>query len=161
MRQAQLRLAVISILALNQYVGKAQTAGIVLDIQTRLPITNVNIFTDNNKTFTTNKAGRFIITTTFGSVTITHGNYIRRILNRKEMQDTIFLLPKSITVNEVIITAKAPRISPDIMKSVKKSTFENAQQPSGMNFLGWLRIFEKGYVSKKERAKRRKAIENY
>ena len=153
MRQAQLRLAVISILALNQYVGKAQTAGIVLDIQTRLPIVNVNIFTDNNKTFTTNKAGRFIITTTFGSVTITHGNYIRRILNRKEMQDTIFLLPKSITVNEVIITAKAPRISPDIMKSV--------QQPSGMNFLGWLRIFEKGYVSKKERAKRRKAIENY
>lgn len=77
------------------------------------------------------------------------------------MQDTIFLLPKSITVNEVIITAKAPRISPDIMKSVKKSAFESAQQPSGMNFLGWLRIFEKGYVSKKERAKRRKAIENY
>lgn len=161
MGQAQFYLSVITLLALNQCVCKAQTTGIVLDIETRSPIANVKIYTDNNKIYNTGRDGRFAIPIAFGSISVTHNNYIRRVFNRKEMQDTIFLLPKSITVNEVIITAKAPRISPDIMKSIKKSAFETGQTPSGMDFLGWLRIFEKGYVSKKERAKRRKAIENY
>lgn len=144
-------------------VSFAQKSGIFIDLQTHLPVPDVQIRTNTGYARLSDKAGRFSLSIPFSSITITHTSYVMRVLNKEEMKDTIYLLPKSININEVTILGRKPRVtfSLNALSGKTDPRIGPAKSPSGMNFLGWLSIFEKGHVSKKEREKRRKAIENY
>ena len=86
----------------------AQHEGIVLDMETRQPLAGVKVYTNTNKMYMTDRQGHFSITDrTTRSVTFSHSSYVKRTLNLTNYKDTVLLLPKDITINTVVITAKA------------------------------------------------------
>lgn len=60
----------IALYAALVYACKAQTSGIILDVETREPVAGVQIYTNTNKIITTNKSGRYSIFVPFTSFTI-------------------------------------------------------------------------------------------
>lgn len=142
------------------YVCEAQVSGVVLDIETRLPVSSVQIYTNTNKTITTDNAGRYAIFVPFTSVTLSRSGYVKRTLNHDEMKDTVYFLPKSITLNEVVVTAAAPKFGFDLNKVVKQAAAGASSSAHGINF-DFFSLFERHKVSSKERERRHKAVANY
>ena len=93
--------------------ANAQRRGVLLDMETRQPISGATIITNKNKRFTTNFHGQYYIDDPAAtSVTIIGKGYVKRDYQIKNIPDTTFLLPVAITLNTVVITAK--KISLDI-----------------------------------------------
>ncbi len=138
--------------------AKAQVRFMLMDMEIYEPIADVVIYSDRKDTFRSDSNGRVVIDKPFGSLTFTHRNYIHRTLRRSELTDTVRLLPKSVTINEVVITAKRPTMSQQIFSSVENEVRNYGQSPSGMDFL---MIFKRNKVSRRVREKARKAVEEY
>ena len=158
MESIKKRLFFIALYAALVYACKAQTSGIILDVETREPVAGVQIYTNTNKIITTNKSGRYSIFVPFASFTISRNGYLKRTLDKSDLKDTIYILPKSVSLNEVVVTAAAPRIGFNIKKMTSETAQRYGVKPSGMNFLS---IFERHRVSGKERERRHKAVANY
>lgn len=140
----------------------AQKRGVLVDMSNHQRVAFAKIYTNTGSMITSDKEGIFTLPTNAQSVTVSHPRYMSRVLDKNDMRDTIELLPRSIDLNEVVITAKAPGMSFSTKLNPQNDPLLNVgRTPSGNDFLGWLKVFEKGYVSGKQRAKRRKAIENY
>lgn len=137
---------------------RAQRTIVVLDMEVYEPVAGVKIYNEHREVYTTDKRGRVTIDRPFSSLTFTHGNYVHRTLRRNELRDTVRLLPKNVTINEVVITAKRPTISQQIFKSVEQEAISHGNAPSGRDFL---KVFQRNKVSRKVREKARKAVENY
>lgn len=135
----------------------AQKSGIVVGADNLMRITGVNIRTNTNKDFRTNMYGIFWIKEKFSSATFHYKGYLARTLTYEEMGDTIVLLPLSIGLDEVVVTAKAPKIGFPI-KDVMNKVTKGYSKPSGMDFLS---VFKRNKVSGKERKRRQDAIDNY
>ncbi|GEM_PF-4398197 len=73
-------------------VSFAQKSGIFIDLQTHLPVPDVQIRTNTGYARLSDKAGRFSLSIPFSSITITHTSYVMRVLNKEEIKDTIYLL---------------------------------------------------------------------
>ena len=73
--------------------------------------------------------------------------------------DTVFLIPLCQTLSEVIVTAKAPQISPQISNSIRQEVATHGVKPSGKDFLSVLR--PKDRKRKKLGKKTLEALENY
>jgi hypothetical protein len=156
----RMRFLMITFLTIAVYACKAQTMGIVLDIETREPVANVQIYTNTNKIFTSDFKGRYAITSPYSSVTLSHSGYVKRTLDREEMKDTIFILPKSVSLNEVVVIGTAPKISITISKAVAEAAaLGAASAPQGIGF-DFFKMF-KHHVSDKDRKKRHDAIAHY
>ena len=138
--------------------ARAQVRFMLMDMEVYEPVADVVIYTDRKDTFRSDSRGRVVIDKPFGSLTFTHRNYIHRTLRRSELTDTVRLLPKSVTINEVVITAKRPAISQQIFSSVENEARNYGQSPSGMDFL---MVFKRNKVSRRVREKARKAVEDY
>ena len=142
----------------------AQHEGIVLDMETRQPLAGVKVYTNTNKMYMTDRQGHFSITDrTTRSVTFSHSSYVKRTLNLTNYKDTVLLLPKDITINTVVITAKAPTImkSAPINAStvISKDPLLKPSSPTGYNFLWFLERGSK--VPGKVMRKAHEAVKNY
>lgn len=91
--------------------ANAQRKGTILNMEDGIPIREVTIYTNNKQTVFTNYKGEFYIPKAFTSVTIVKAGFVSRTLNLYEMPDTIELLPKFNTLDEVIILGKKNRFS--------------------------------------------------
>ena len=121
----------------------AQHEGIVLDMETRQPLAGVKVYTNTNKMYMTDRQGHFSITDrTTRSVTFSHSSYVKRTLNLTNYKDTVLLLPKDITINTVVITAKAPTIMKNAPINastvISKDPLLKPPSPTGYNFLWFL-----------------------
>lgn len=134
-----------------------QTTGTVVDAGNNQPIVGARIYTNNNKMVTTNSKGKYTISSPFTSITLTKEGYMRRTLTKSELKGTIQLLPLSVTLNEVVVTAKRPRVALPVKEIIERE-LRGEHKPSGHDFLS---IFRKNRVSAKERKKRHDAIVNY
>lgn len=132
----------------------AQKKGIVMEMGIRMPIGGVQLYTNTGHKVVSDSVGRFFIPFAFGSVTVTHAYYLNRIYEFKNMPDTLYLLPKGVNLDEVVVTGRAPKIGFDIKKM---TSFPQYNRGGGFDFFS---LFERR-VSAKERERRRKAIENY
>ncbi len=153
------RLLCICILVLLLTVASAQTHGVIADIETGLPIRDVKIYTNTNKVATTNWLGDFTIYTNFQSATISHGKYMAITLKKEEMTDTIYMLPKMHTLEEVVVWGKRPHMS----QSTKKMT-EDAKLYSpggGLMSFDFFSLFKKSPMNRKQRKKHEDIIKNY
>jgi len=142
----------------------AQRRGIVCEMESRVPVAKAIIYTKDGKQHLTDTSGRFSLPAKFGSATVSHSLFLSRVIDETDRTDTIFLIRKQYQLDEVVVTAQGLKLDPQISKSIMRSAKEGAMRnPSGIScdMLGWLRLFEKGHVSRKEREKRKKAIENY
>lgn len=143
-------------------VSRGQRTCVVADMFTRIPIGNVRVIPDHyeNKDIRTNYKGEFDITSSqFNFLAFIASGYMRRVLDRKEIGDTIFLVANDNRLDEVVVYGKDPMKSSAVSSWVTmiKAQGKYMPKPTGKNFLS---IFERK-VSKKKKAARRKAIENY
>jgi len=152
------------LLILTAIQGMAQRNGVVLDMETRQPLAGVKVYTNTNKMYMTDRQGHYTITDRASrSVTFSHNNYVNRTLNLTNIKDTVLLLPKAITINTVVITAKAPSImsSNPVNAStvISKDPLLKPASPSGMNFLWFLE--KRSKLSGKVMKKAHEAVEKY
>ncbi len=138
---------------------KGQRQGVVLDIDTHLPIRYVQIYTNTNRRLDTDAFGRYFLPTSVTSITLTHGNYLRRTLSLLELKDTVYMLPKQVRMDEVIVYGNQlkPTVTP---KEIATYAKQFAPTSAGVGF-DFFALFKRNKVSRKERARRRKAIETY
>lgn len=134
----------------------AQKSGIIIDNTTGIPIREVKIYTNRRGVAETNWKGEFHIDGEYTSVTIVHPNYLSRTMNLYDMTDTIRLIPKYHTMDEVVIYGNAPKpFNPKPMLE----EFKNYPKPSGHDFLS---IFYKHRgLTKKQKKKHDEIINNY
>ena len=110
----------------------AQKSGIIIDNTTDIPIREVKLYTNRRSVAETDWKGEFHIDGEFTSVTIVHPNYLSRTMNLYDMTDTIRLIPKYHTMDEVVIYGNAPKpFNPKPMLE----EFKRYPKPSGHDFL--------------------------
>lgn len=90
------------ILTFNCFVFYAQEF-IVVDSLTKEPLPFTSIVIDNEG-FYTNENGRFTIKENSKTLKITHLGYEDFSSDIKDVKDTVFLIPKSILINEITIS---------------------------------------------------------
>ena len=140
--------------------GHAQWSGVIVNMETGVPVKDVHIFTNANKMYTTDYRGRYTLEEPFSSVTITHGKFLQLTLKREEMTDTIALLPNVNTIGEVIVWGEMPRIGIKT-KEIGEDAKYYYTPSSGFSF-DFFSLFRKRYhMNSEQRRRHDEIIENY
>ncbi len=126
---------------------RAQVNGVVVDIETGLPVRNVKVYTNTNKVATTDWSGHFQLPYGFQSITLSNSNYLQRVMDREELTDTIALLPMAHMLEGVTIWGRRPNYSNRFGMN-KMDLKLAAPHPAGLNLLD---LFGKLFTSKKEK----------
>ena len=136
---------------------------IVADMESRVPLRDVLVYTDNNQNTKTIWDGTFSLKEGFDRISFSHPLYEKRYVLKSELKgDTIFLLPKMNTLREVVIYGERrfDKRMAEIMKpSPQQVERDKLPQviPAGPDVLAlasW--IFENTIGKKIEKRKRRK-----
>lgn len=138
-----------------------QTKGVILNMETGIPVKDVQIYTNTNVRTTTNYLGQFSIPYQyqFQSLTITHEKFVPVTLNQTEMTDTIYLMPKFNTLSEVVVWGKR-RMMFNVNKIVQDA--HNWYTPSSGASVDFFSLFQKKQgLTKKQREKHDEIIKNY
>ena len=145
---------------------RAQISGIVVDIETRIPVKDVTINMNTNKGVRTKWDGSFHITDDFSSATFTRSGYLSRNMRRGEIRDTVFLLPNGRSLAEVVVYAKkpGPKFNYSGMTATDRKLIANQEMAKGFNPLGFIPLAisalkDKHKMSKKEKLKQQ--LDNY
>ena len=100
-----------SLVLMSVCVGlHAQISGVVFDMETRRQIAGVKVYINPKGTAITDSHGRFVINQPCNGVTFSHVSYESRAYSRKELCDTIWLMPKLHRLDEVVVTAQGPKM---------------------------------------------------
>ena len=159
------RLLILSLLATSASAEVQQY--VVADMESRAPIRDVLIHTDDNQDTRSDWDGTFSLHEGFGKINLSHLNYEKRYILKSELKgDTIWLMPNMNALREVVIYGE--RRFDNRMAEMRKSTKDQTVDaqlarikiPSGPNVLAiasWL--FENTLGKNLEkRAQRKKAL---
>jgi len=159
------RLLILSLLATSASAEAQQY--VVADMESRAPIRDVLIHTDDNQDTRSDWDGTFSLHEGFGKINLSHLNYEKRYILKSELKgDTIWLMPNMNALREVVIYGE--RRFDNRMAEMRKSTKDQTVDaqlarikiPSGPNVLAiasWL--FENTLGKNLEkRAQRKKAL---
>lgn len=159
------RLLILSLLATSASAEVQQY--VVADMESRAPIRDVLIHTDDNQDTRSDWDGTFSLHEGFGKINLSHLNYEKRYILKSELKgDTIWLMPNMNALREVVIYGE--RRFDNRMAEMRKSTMDQSVDaqlarikiPSGPNVLAiasWL--FENTLGKNLEkRARRKKAL---
>lgn len=145
--------------------ASAQTF-VVTDLDSRIPIRDVKVYTDDNQRATSNWDGTFSLKEGFSRINLSHPKYLSRYVLTTELKgDTIYLLPSMNTLDEVVIIGH--RRFDDRMANMFKPTPQqklDAQLsqpiPDGFNPIGFALWVYRNTIAKKveRRSKRKKAL---
>ena len=136
--------------------GNAQVKGRVIDMETNRPVIGADIFINPKGSVKTDGKGYFVINEPFHSVTFSHMGYASRSLEAKEMKDTVWLLPKSHQLDEVVVTAFGPKVRFDT-RSMTGKAWQYKKRDSG-SLIGDFDFFSSFSFKKNKQAKRRRKI---
>lgn len=158
------KLLIVILLAISLHVEAQQF--VVTDIESRTPIRDVLVYTDDNQGTKSNWDGTFSLKEGYGKITFSHPKYLKHYVLKSELKgDTIYLLPSTKALNEVVIYGHRrfdERIA-NMLKPSPQQTLDNqlAQAiPAGFNPIAFaLWLYEKTLAKKVEsRAQRKKAL---
>lgn len=137
-----------------------KTMFVVCDIETGVPVRDVKVHLNTGKQCVTDYRGRWLPDSTFESATVTHPRYLSRVVERWELNDTLYLLPKCNTLGDVTVWGVDRR---GIKSMVKRSTSDRAaySPPAGMFSFDFFDIFRKKPLNAKARKKNRELLENW
>ena len=159
-------LTMVCLMGITQMLAQTETQKkgrvvVVADMETRRPIRDVLVYLDNGDHVKLDWTCRFrLYHYKFKRATFSHPDYLRRVMDSQEFTvDTVFLIPLCQTLSEVIVTAEAPQINPQISNSIRQEVATHGVSPSGRDFLSVLR--PKDRKRKKLGKKTREALENY
>ena len=140
---------------------------LVADMESRVPIRDVQIHTDDNQNTRTIGDGTFSLKKGFGRISFSHPLYEKRYVLTSELKgDTIFLLPKMNTLREVVIYGER-RFDKRMVEMMKPSPQQVERDklpqvvPAGPDVLAlalWLYDITIGKKAEK-RARRKKALQ--
>lgn len=161
----RMRIFVLSfMLVVSVFHAFAQKKGVIVSMADGIPIRDVKIFTNTNKVATTNWRGEYTIKSYFTSVTITHSDYVSLTLNLYEMGDTIELLPKFHSLDEVVVYGKHP-MSFDAKKATRDARdyyTPNMGGGAGLMFnFDFFSLFTKHGLNSKQKKKHDEIIKTY
>ena len=159
------KLLILSLLATSASAEAQQY--VVADMESRAPIRDVLIHTDDNQDTRSNWDGTFSLHEGFGKINLSHLNYEKRYILKSELKgDTIWLMPNMNALREVVIYGERrfDNRMAEMWKSTKEQTVDaqlaRIKIPSGPNVLAiasWL--FENTLGKNLEkRARRKKAL---
>ena len=161
-----IRLTLAALLILPMHLA-AQRRGIVISADTKLPIGNVEIKWDNKEVEKTALDGTFTIRGSFRRVSFFHPKCETRFLKPDEMTDTIYMLPASRMLTEVIIYGQRKRQPDYVGLNATDRQLAAAKTSGGADVLGLLSlaiqpILDKIHHKKAlKKAMKKQIIDNY
>lgn len=138
---------------------KSQITGVVFDMETKRQIAGVKVYINPKGTAVTDSVGRFVIRQPCNGVTFSHVSYESRAYGRKELRDTIWLMPKLNRLDEVVITAKAPIVCIKKGEVSKYASQFSGKAPTGFSFLDLFNF--RGHKLEKRRKRLEKILKDY
>lgn len=142
------------------FMAMAQRKGVIVNMTDGVPIRDVKIYTNTNTVAKTNWRGEYSIDKYFTSVTITHKDYLSLTLNLYEMRDTIELIPKFHTLDEVVVYGERP-MSFD-PKNITKDARNYYTPPLNGGFsFDLFSLFKKRGLTSKQKEKHDEIIKTY
>jgi len=98
---------VMFLLLLPLTIG-AQIKGMVVSTETNVPVRDVVITTDRGERTVTAWDGTFLLKdTTFRQLSLGNVHYLRRVVYREELTDTVTLIPDINSLDEVVVIGHA------------------------------------------------------
>ncbi len=136
---------------------------VVTNLESRVPIRDVLVYTDDNQQTKSNWDGTFSLKEGFCRINFSHPQYLDRYVLKSELKgDTICLLPSMHTLDEVVIYGHRrfdERMSDMFRPSPQQKLDAQLQQaiPDGFNPIAFgLWLYEKTLAKKVERRSQRK-----
>ncbi|MGI6243493.1 MAG: hypothetical protein ACOYJK_08185 [Prevotella sp.] len=120
-------LLLASIYAAAQEPDKPLKKLVVADIETKVPIRDVIVITENGYQDTTNYRGICYIPETFDTLTVYKADYLTEKLLRKEIKDSTFLIPNNKRISEVTVWGKDR--ATQLQENADKWSRQNGQLP--------------------------------
>ena len=124
----------------------AQHKMVVVNVESKVPIRNVKISTDNGQEMRTSWDGQFIVPDSFRRIDFVHPDFERRyVLSGELHSDTIFLIPNTNALHEVVIYGQR-RFDKRMAMILKPSPQQIERDkmpkyvPAGLNPLGILKL---------------------
>ena len=150
-----------SLVLMSVCVGlHAQISGVVFDMETRRQIVGVKVYINPKGTAITDSHGRFVINQPCNGVTFSHVSYESRAYSRKELCDTIWLMPKLHRLDEVVVTAQGPKMC--VRKEEVSKYASQFKAPKGLFTFDVSNMFDfKGHKNKKRRERIEKILKDY
>ena len=150
-------------------MAQAQRKLVVVDIETLQPVVGANVVNKYGTT-TTDSLGYVGVADSCKSLSFSHVNYESRLVNLKELNDTVYLISKLLNIKEVVVFGHGPHdVLPESLKKQIRMTKKEAQlaaiDPGSVNLLPFITylIPKKWRVSAKEKRRRRmkEILDNY
>lgn len=155
-------LTLLLLLALLPLAAGAQHRGIIASAESGLPLRDCIVYANTGETDTTQWTGEYALSSNFTSVTIVKSDFLSYTLERSEMTDTLYLLPKFNTLAEVTVWGRHRPISKSAISSWQPSFIPNTPATGGIGGLNILGIFEPRHgLSKKQQEKHDEVIHGY
>ena len=134
----------------------AQKRLVVVDIETLIPISEVNV-TSKDSTFTTDSLGYFSLPDNCKSLAVSHVNYESRLINLKEVRDTVFMISKLLNLKEVVVFGHGKkRDYSQLQRNLGLDKIEAQLAVGGKRGMDLIETFNRLFVPKKWRKSYRK-----
>jgi hypothetical protein len=108
----------------------SQTKGVVVDKASHQPIPYVSIYAKiGDKVFgaVTNDKGEFNIDFSFQTLFFSHINYEKTEITKSSLRDTIYLMPTTTMLSEVVVSSKQPHWINSVLKKIVEQRNKNYQ----------------------------------
>lgn len=138
----------------------SQTHLVVIDKETGEPVHNATVVTNKGESTNSTKMGHVTLNDTFESLTINHISYLQRKMDKKEVNDTIWLLPNAIHLHEVVVYGEDRPLIKSLVKDAVKDAPMYAPPKAAANF-DFFKMFEKKPLNKKARKRNKEILENW
>lgn len=139
---------------------RAQMDVVVADIESGVPVRDVKIYTDSGSVVMTDYRGMAHIDRPFSGATVTHPKYLSTTVLRHELVDTLFLLPKANTLNEVVVWGEARKGIKSMVSSATRDAPLYAP-PGGLATFDFFNMFKKKPLNRRARKKNQELLENW
>ncbi len=141
--------------------SRAQLSAVVLDMETRMPVSKAKVYVNPSGSVTTDRYGRFHIVGNCHSMTFSHAGYESRAIQKSELRDTVWLMPKMHTLDEVVIWGMKPKVRFGIDR-ITADASRYGKPSSGMTF-DLFSAFDKSqkHKSGKDRERYKNILKNY
>ena len=134
---------------------RAQLSAVVFDMETRRCVPGVTVYINPSGKTVTDKYGRFSVSDDCNSITLSHGSFEPLALDKASVHDTLWLLPKSRRLDEVVVYGIKPKPGFSVKGVVRSATAGVGNKGgSGANF----DFFDTFNFRARRHAKRRKEI---
>lgn len=139
----------------------SQTHLVVIDKETGEPVNKATVVTNKGESVVSTKMGHVTLNNSFESLTINHISFLQRKMDKKEVSDTIWLLPKAIHLREVVVYGEDRPLIKSVVKDAVKDAAMYAPPSQAIATFDFFSMFEKKPLSKKARKRNKKILENW